>query len=244
MAGVKQAIRAWDGAGKFKDVVRPFAPGYLELYRGGARALDQGFGAWFDSLERRGLFERGYLVFTSDHGEAFFEHGDREHGGRLHDEKVRVPLFLFGAGLAPRDVPFGAHHIDLAPTIAALAGLPPAPGWIGSSLLELDRERVLFCYNENEKGAYLAAVEGQQKLLETADAGTRPTGAFDEVYRLDTDPGELENLLEADPDWFEELGGRSVALLDEFFLRVHEPAAVELPETLRRELEALGYAEY
>src|SRR6185503_9374035 len=144
--------RARDATGaplgeKLDPRLAPYLPEYLALYRGGAHGLDALFGPWFGALEERGLFRNGFFLFTSDHGEAFYEHGTREHDGRPHEEKVRIPLFLFGPGLAPRDVRYGASLVDVAPTIAALGGVPSAPGWIGTPLLGLDHERLLFAYN-------------------------------------------------------------------------------------------------
>src|SRR5262249_54081022 len=79
---------------KLDSRLMPCLPEYLALYRGGAHGLDALFGPWFARLEQSGIFRHGFLVFTSDHGEAFFEHGSREHDGRPHEEKVRIPLFV------------------------------------------------------------------------------------------------------------------------------------------------------
>ena len=92
-------------------------------------------------------------------------------------------------------------------------------------------------------GAYLATIEGNRKLLESAPAGARPRGEFDEVYALGADPGERENLASQGPDWARDLASRSSALLAEFFRSAHEPSAVDLPDDLRADLEALGYGE-
>jgi hypothetical protein len=45
-----------------------------QLYLEGAQALDASLEAWFRGLEFRGWLEPGFFLFTSDHGEAFFEH--------------------------------------------------------------------------------------------------------------------------------------------------------------------------
>ena len=73
-----------------------------------------------------GFFERGVLALTSDHGNAYGEHGEIGHGGDLYDVKLRVPLFFVGRGLAPRAVSGVVSLIDVAPTLAALARVDPA----------------------------------------------------------------------------------------------------------------------
>lgn len=40
------------------------------------------------------LLENTVLIFTSDHGEEFFEHGDFEHLAKLNDENLGIPLFI------------------------------------------------------------------------------------------------------------------------------------------------------
>src|SRR5690606_17006767 len=63
------------------------------------------------------------VVFTSDHGEEFLEHGHLQHGQSLHTELVHVPLVIAGPGVAAgiRAVdPVSNRH--LAPTLARVGG--------------------------------------------------------------------------------------------------------------------------
>ena len=238
---VREALQASDGTQELPALLRPFAAELHELYRGGARALDARFGPWFAALEARGLFERGLFVFKSDPGEAFFEHGEREHRGRPHDEKVKIPLLIHGAGLDPRDLAFGASLIDLAPTLCELAGVPGDPGWAGTSLLELDRERPLFAYNQDERGSFLAIVEGEKKLLSEGAPGERPARRSSEIYDLAQDPLERVNLEAEAPAWVRDLEHKCWPLWEAVDRSVLAPAAIDVPESLAAELEALGY---
>jgi arylsulfatase A-like enzyme len=67
------------------------------------------------------------LVVTSDHGEAFFEHGSFEHSYVPFDEVLRVPLVITLPERLPawkaREVGALAWHLDLMPTILELAGV-------------------------------------------------------------------------------------------------------------------------
>ena len=68
------------------------------LYRGGVVDLDRGFGKFLESLTERGLDDTTWVVFTSDHGEAFGEHDVLFHGNGVWDANVRVPLVIRGPG--------------------------------------------------------------------------------------------------------------------------------------------------
>ena len=55
----------------------------------------------YGELEARGLFEEGWFLFTSDHGEAFNEHDKVFHGGKVWYETTQIPMFLTGPGVDP-----------------------------------------------------------------------------------------------------------------------------------------------
>jgi choline-sulfatase len=69
---------------------------------------------------------RTSIVVTADHGEALGDHGEPDHGFFLYDATLRVPLIVASPGIKPRLVAEQVRSIDIAPTIAALAGLAPA----------------------------------------------------------------------------------------------------------------------
>lgn len=64
------------------------------------------------------------VLYTSDHGEEFGDHGGWEHGHSLYDELLQVPLAFRAPGLAPGSWSGQATLLDVAPTLLALAGLP------------------------------------------------------------------------------------------------------------------------
>jgi arylsulfatase A-like enzyme len=76
-------------------------------------------------LEARGHFERGVLVFTSDHGEEFWEHGGFEHGHSHHGEVIDVPLVLVAPGVPVQTGAGVACLADVASTIRAIVGIAP-----------------------------------------------------------------------------------------------------------------------
>lgn len=91
-------------------------------------AVDRALGMALDALDRAGLLASTTIVVTADHGEAFLEHGLRLHGHTLHDEIVRVPLVVAGAGVAyaPRVETTPIDLADAAPVVLRMALLAPS----------------------------------------------------------------------------------------------------------------------
>jgi arylsulfatase A-like enzyme len=94
-----------------------------ELYLAGVTGTDREFGRLLDLLDRHGVLERAIVIVTSDHGEAFFEHGHDSHAD-VYDEILRVPLLVRlpdGTG-ASRRVVETFPSVNLMPTLLELVG--------------------------------------------------------------------------------------------------------------------------
>jgi arylsulfatase A-like enzyme len=109
-------------------------------YDAEVRYLDEEFAKFDTYLKRK--YPRRVLIFTSDHGESFLDHGDASHGTSLYDEQIRVPLIVvdpaqrFGR---PRRIGVPISSVDLLPTVAELVGVATPPGRDGLSILEILR---------------------------------------------------------------------------------------------------------
>ena len=77
------------------------------------------------------------MVFTSDHGESFGDHGVEDHGSSLYQSQVHIPLVFWARDLPSswRNTPVGLA--DVAPTILDLVHAPPLPGAQGTSVRPL-----------------------------------------------------------------------------------------------------------
>jgi arylsulfatase A-like enzyme len=107
-----------------KDLLRPERPMWPILYDRALRYLDSQLGRVLERLVERGQFERTAIVVTSDHGEAFGEHGYWSHAWELHEELLRVPLLVKPAGR--REVPRDSRRLSVADVhdlVLGLAGL-------------------------------------------------------------------------------------------------------------------------
>jgi arylsulfatase A-like enzyme len=81
-----------------------------------------------------------FVLFTSDHGEEFLDHGGALHGRTLFDESIRIPFIvrLPGRRLAGTVVDRAVSLVDVLPTILGAAGVPPEPGAVGIDLIGHD----------------------------------------------------------------------------------------------------------
>jgi len=202
-------------------------------------SADRALGRLLDGLRERRLLDRTLIVFTSDHGEEFGEHGTVGwHTHSLYDELLRVPLVvaLPGGRWGGERVARQVRLMDVPPTILdALAAEVPA-GWEGRSLLALLR---------GEPVPPLLAVAQRDVRdgdRDEGDAALR-TGRWKwydgRLHDLLADPAERHDYSHLEP----ELARTLEAALGEL-LRAGPAAAgeeVELDPETRERLKALGY---
>jgi len=174
-----------------------------ELYDGELAFVDHHLGRVLDALAKRPFADRTLIIITSDHGEAFGEHGLYRHGFELWEELVRVPLVIYVPGAKPRRIAVRRGAIDIVPTILDVFGVPAPPDekppLHGVTLLPdvlappgyTPTPRVIYCdmpagpYNDSRE----AYIEDDMKLI---TSGGRALGLFD----LKQDPGEKHDLLD------------------------------------------------
>jgi arylsulfatase A-like enzyme len=179
----------------------PFGPTRRDAYDGEVRWTDRHVGRLLDAIAARPDASRTAIIVTSDHGEAFGEHDEFFHGRDLWDEMIRVPLVYEIPGVAPRRVTRRVSHVDLAPTLYDLAGVPAPAGLSGESMLPeilggTLPERPIYAelpigpYNDERR----ILIQDGWKLIQIA-AGNRSL-----LFHLDEDPGELHDLAATRPD--------------------------------------------
>lgn len=99
------------------------------LYDGALKSIDDSFGSLVSMLRAEGIWDNSIVVVTADHGEDLFEAGVLQgHGDHLRgDQTLRVPLMIKQPAnarrFAARQFEHVSRSIDLAPTVAALAGI-------------------------------------------------------------------------------------------------------------------------
>ena len=211
--------------------------GLSELYDAEIYAEDVQFGAFVDALEQRDLWKDTLMVFAADHGEEFAEHGSLRHGRTLFDEQLEVPLVVhWPAGWAPKKSE-SAGLLDIAPTIAAVAGADPIPRAQGRDLTttpptprywhaEVDAEKLYALWDDRFKLIRRLGREGAVEL-----------------YDRDQDPEELINLHTSHPARLQLMSAALEARHEENarLRRGHGKATAGLTETQEARLRVLGY---
>ena len=110
---------------------------FISLYDGEVRWTDHQIGTLLKKMKDLKIEENTCVALCSDHGEEFFEYGNKGHGHHLHNLLVNVPLVFRW----PRKVIQGLRTevpvslVDVAPTLIEVAGGRPSPLLQGSSLL-------------------------------------------------------------------------------------------------------------
>lgn len=172
-----------------------------KLYDLEVRYTDEQFGRLMDTLTRLDLVEKTMVVFTSDHGEEFWEHENVGHGHTLYDELTRVPLIVKPPG-APPPVPrveTQVRLIDVSPTILDYLGLPPPAEGQGDSLRPLMEgvpgpDRPSFAEALIYFGEKKSVDDGRYRLI------LSPNSANVELFDLVEDPGQRRNIAEDHPE--------------------------------------------
>ncbi len=183
---------------------------------------DQEVGRLLAEIEALGLTGKTVILVTADHGETM--HSSHEcnselyktichnsHGLTLFDEELHIPLIWsapFLADLSSRVRANHVSHLDVAPTLMELMGLPRHPRQTGRSLVpdlsggELPDEEI---YVETRM-ASAVRTDGWKYILHHRrdDARTQawlsgPEGTKEELYDLDSDPFETKNLVGKKP---------------------------------------------
>jgi N-acetylglucosamine-6-sulfatase len=158
------------------------------------RAVDDMVGDLIDRLNALGEGGRTQIMFMSDNGYFFGDHRIVDGKGRLYDPSHRIPLLVAGPGLTK-----GALNTDLvvntdiAPTIAAMAGLSAMPKTDGRSLLpqltgDQPSSRRSFLMSWSTRGFALRTKSNA--YIETKQGKF----TFRELYDMNADPEQMNNL--------------------------------------------------
>jgi arylsulfatase A-like enzyme/uncharacterized membrane protein YbhN (UPF0104 family) len=223
-------------------------PEMKELYAGEIKWWDQQLGKLVDGLKQRGLYEDTLIVVVSDHGEEFGEHGGFWHGTTLYEEQLRIVFVVKypeSAGVSGgARVDAWMRLLDVAPLIIDSAGLEVPDEMQGSPAPESARTPVFA--EEDHQGNVLTSIlysddDGSEVKLIRANQGN-PRGVEPlELYRLDHDPKELENLADEDPERL----AKATEALDASEVAARQGAveaiAGELTPEQKRVLQQLGY---
>ncbi|MDI1444927.1 sulfatase [Polyangium sp. 6x1] len=180
----------------FLDAHNPYnlagtAGSEFDRYLGEVALIDAQIGRLLALIERTPLAERAVVVLTSDHGEAFGEHGQWVHANSLYDELLRVPLIVQARPIAPRLVDAPVSHVDLGPTILDLFGESTPGTFMGQSLVPYLRgetptlTRPILAETRLKRALVLR--DGMKLIVDDRSHTV-------ELFDLASDPGESQSL--------------------------------------------------
>ena len=110
----------------------------ISTYDAEIYSMDKAFGILVDFLKKENLYNNTIIIFTSDHGEEFGEHGMMGwHGHALYDEQLKVPLIIKfpDSKYASRIIGEQTRSIDILPTLLDILDIPASETFEGVSLI-------------------------------------------------------------------------------------------------------------
>lgn len=168
----------------------------MACYYGMTSFMDREIGRILSHLEASGLAENTLVIFTSDHGHFFGQHGLTAKAIHMYEDLIRVPLIVRWPGhFAPGTSEAIQSLVDLAPTILSAAGLG-VPGlmtgkdqlanWTAGKPVRRDATV------ENHHGT--GRFHMRTFVTERYKLTVYHNGADGELFDLQEDPGETRNL--------------------------------------------------
>ncbi len=229
-----------------------------DWYDGSIRAMDTELGRVVERLRELGLDRRTLVVFTSDHGEEFLEHGRMFHQQTVYGELANVPLFFWWPGHVPagKRVPELVQSIDIMPTLLELSGVRSPAGVQGASLvpfLKGERNAAWPRPAVTEASGRMAAT--QEEIEESFAIALdrwklvhhrrRPPGRPEyELFDRREDPLDQKDISSKHPETVQRLAGELAAwrkLAESMRLRADSQLAGSLSAEELERLRALGY---
>lgn len=197
--------------------------------------------------------ENTLVVFLTDHGEEFDDHGNREHGPWLYDELQHVLMMFYGPELGVQPDRFGMNVslIDVLPTIADFVGAATPDYAEGTSLWTLIsgmgegapeggwESRMLLGHRILPRPPYFTSwdvIQGPWKYIEHVNRAP-------ELYDRAADPAEQKNVATEHPERAAALAARIAAAREASNTFASPTTQVPMDEELRQQLESLGYVE-
>jgi arylsulfatase A-like enzyme len=181
----------------------------MDAYDGAIAYMDDQLGKLVDEMERRGVLDKTLVIITSDHGEEFHEHGFMEHANSLYLASVHVPMVLHFPSRVPANtiVREPSTIRDIPSTVIDLLGMKGEADFPGASLArywdgagapgsldiyplisEVGRARDVPEWFPIAKGDMRSLIIDGFRYIKNGDGS-------EELYDLEGDPGEENNLV-------------------------------------------------
>ena len=248
--------------GLFKRLPEEERQNIIDLYDGEIRYTDEKLiGPLIGKLKEMELYDQTMIIFTSDHGEEFYDHKGWGHGHSLYDESLKVPLVIKfpGSKFKGKEIGNIVSLVDVMPTVLEEMG-------IDFSDLNIDGRSLFPVIQGKEKGdrKFLADIGsnvlnsripqkisiniGKDKLILNKKFSTKDLDFFlcappalkpVEFYDLKQDSIERKNIA----DKKSVLVNQIIQQINEIYSKAKKRkiSRPEIDEELLEQLKALGY---
>jgi arylsulfatase A-like enzyme/Flp pilus assembly protein TadD len=188
------------------DPPEPYKTTYAgDLYSGEIAYADEQVGRLLEFLDQSDLRQRTLVAVMGDHGEGLNDHLENTHGVFIYDETLHVPLILAGPRVPPgRVIQNQVRSIDLLPTVAEFLSLSANAATQGVSLWPLI-EQGKSISGRGSNYSYIETLYPKTFMNWSELRGMRTDrwkfilAPKPELYDLEHDPGERENVIDQHP---------------------------------------------
>jgi len=224
----------------------PYSEEYKDNpYEGEIAFADGQVGRIVRFLKDKGLYQNTLIVLSGDHGESLGEHGEKTHGFFIYNSTLHVPLMFHIPGEAVgKTVSDNASLVDLMPTILQILNVDVPKEVQGHSLLPLmknkNEERARSLYAET----FLPRIHfnwSELRVVET-DRYHFIDAPKPELYDLQKDPGETQNLITQKKAVADEMRAQLTTVIRQYSAGKGLAQKTGLDPALMERLKSLGYA--
>ncbi|SFK98954.1 protein of unknown function [Paenibacillus sp. 1_12] len=170
----------------------------VATYYGMISCMDKYIGRILDKLDELGLTDNTIVVFTTDHGHFFGQHGLQYKGGFHYEDLIKIPFIVRYPDHVPTGVvsPAIQSLVDLAPTFLSMAritiphsmtGVDQSEVWCGKT--EQARDHAICEFRHEPTTIHQKTYVDQRYKITVYYNQT-----YGEIFDLQEDPGELNNL--------------------------------------------------
>jgi len=192
-----------------------------KLYEIGIRRTDENISRFIEEIKKLGIFDESYIILFGDHGQQLYERGSFGHGSDFYEENICTPLVILGPGIKAKKIDEPISFLDLSPTILDILKIKKPEIWLGESLIRKKREDI---FSEDGRGEELifpnienlkynlnkqkiAVINKNYKYIYQVNGKA-------ELYNLEKDPGERENIVEKEKETAERLKEKIIKQLE------------------------------
>lgn len=168
------------------------------VYYGMISLMDKYIGRILDKLDELGIADNTIVVFTTDHGHFFGQHGLQAKGGFHYEDLIKLPFIARYPGHIPAGQTSEAIQslVDLAPTFLSFCDLP-----IPYAMTGIDQKKVWTGESERARDHAICEFRHEPTTIHQktyVDERYKITvyynQTYGEIFDLQQDPGELNNL--------------------------------------------------